>query len=138
MAVAMLMATACRHPVAAPPAGALLQSRLIRADEGVVKTAPWGHWLARVHGDTAATSKMALSLFTLSPGQAPHPPHQHLEEELMILVQGAGTWHLKGQESPAHQGDVVYAAPWDMHGLRNTGDTPLSYYVLKWTGKTAQ
>jgi quercetin dioxygenase-like cupin family protein len=139
-ATGLMVAAACRGHQTGPPPAAVgsepLRSRLVHSDEGALKEEVWGHWRSRLRGDTHGVSKMALSLFTLAPGQAPHPPHRHAEEELMILVEGAGTWHLNGTESPAHQGDVVYAAPWDMHGLRNTADRPLSYYVLKWNART--
>jgi mannose-6-phosphate isomerase-like protein (cupin superfamily) len=119
-----LALVACAHPPAPP-----LRSTLVHAGDGAPRGAPWGQWRPRVRGD--ATRGMSLSLFSLAPGQAPHPPHKHAEEELLILVTGTGVWHLNGQESPAGPGDVVYAAPWEMHGLRNTGSTPLDYYVLK-------
>ena len=53
----------------------------------------------------------------------------------MILAEGTGTWHLDGKELPARKGDVVYAAPWTMHGLKNTDDAPLTYYMVKWNSK---
>jgi mannose-6-phosphate isomerase-like protein (cupin superfamily) len=115
-----------------PPA-AVLRSQLVRGADGEVKSEAWGQWQRRLRGDTPAMSKMALSLFTLAPGEAPHPPHRHAEEEIMILVAGQGSWHLQGQDSPAQAGDLMYLAPWDVHGLRNTGPAPLRYYVLKWS-----
>jgi mannose-6-phosphate isomerase-like protein (cupin superfamily) len=78
---------------------------------------------------------MVVLVVTLKPGQAPHPPHRHAEEEFMILAEGTGTWHLDGKEIPARNGDAVYAAPWIMHGLKNTGETPLTYYMVKWNNK---
>jgi mannose-6-phosphate isomerase-like protein (cupin superfamily) len=120
----ILLAGGCGHPLPR-------RSTLVHATDGAPRPAPWGEWRPRVRTDTSAG--LSLSLFTLAPGQAPHPPHKHVEEELMILVSGTGVWHLAGQDSAAAPGDVVYAAPWDMHGLRNSGTTPLSYYVLKRT-----
>jgi endonuclease YncB( thermonuclease family) len=78
---------------------------------------------------------MVVLAVTLKPGKAPHPPHQHAEEEFMILADGTGTWHLDGKEWPARKGDVVYAAPWIMHGLKNTSTGPLTYYMVKWNNK---
>jgi mannose-6-phosphate isomerase-like protein (cupin superfamily) len=78
---------------------------------------------------------MIVLAVTLKPGQAPHPPHRHAEEEFMILADGTGTWTLGDKQMPARKGDVVYAAPWMQHGLRNTGDTPLTYYLVKWSNK---
>jgi quercetin dioxygenase-like cupin family protein len=78
---------------------------------------------------------MVVLAVTLKPGQAPHPPHQHAEEEFMILTEGVGTWHLDGKEFSARKGDVLYAAPWILHGLKNTSDAPLTYSMVKWNNK---
>jgi hypothetical protein len=78
---------------------------------------------------------MIVLAVTLKPGHAPHPPHQHAEEEFMILTEGSGTWTLNDNEMPARKGDVLYAAPWALHGLKNTGDSPLTYYMVKWSNK---
>jgi mannose-6-phosphate isomerase-like protein (cupin superfamily) len=78
---------------------------------------------------------MVVLVVTLKPGQAPHPPHRHAEEEFMILADGSGTWTLDRKEIAAKKGDVVYAAPWTMHGLKNTGNAPLTYYMVKWNNK---
>jgi endonuclease YncB( thermonuclease family) len=63
------------------------------------------------------------------------PPHRHAEEELMVLARGSGTWSLDEKELSARTGDVLYAAPWTLHGVRNTGDVPLDYYMVKWSSK---
>jgi N-acyl-D-amino-acid deacylase len=114
------------------------RGRLIRAEEAVPTRGPWGEWHRYFRGDTHGTKDMVVLAVTLKPGQAPHPPHQHAEEEFMILVEGTGTWTLDGKEMPARKGDVVYAAPWTMHGLKNTGDAPLTYYMVKWNNKGVQ
>jgi mannose-6-phosphate isomerase-like protein (cupin superfamily) len=44
-------------------------------------------------------------------------------------------WHLGGKEFPARPGDVIYAASGTMHSITNTGDVPLTYYMLKWDAK---
>jgi mannose-6-phosphate isomerase-like protein (cupin superfamily) len=110
-----------------------LAPSLVRRAEAVPTGGPWGQWRRYFRGETYGMKDLVVLVVTLKPGQAPHPPHQHAEEEFMILAEGTGTWHLDGKEVPAQRGDVVYAAPWSMHGLKNTGDTPLTYYMVKWT-----
>jgi mannose-6-phosphate isomerase-like protein (cupin superfamily) len=121
------------------PARALAErpfaSGLVRGEDAVPTRGPWGEWRRYFRGETHGTRDMVVLVVTLKPGQAPHPPHQHAEEEFMILAEGAGTWHLDGKEFPARKGDVVYAAPWVMHGLKNTGAAPLTYYMVKWNNK---
>src|SRR5262245_17848929 len=109
-----------RPASAQPPAGKPLASALVRSDEAVPTRGEWGGWLRYFRDDTHGTRDMVVLAVTLKPGHAPHPPHQHAEEEIMLLAEGSGTWHLDGKESPARKGDVVYAAPWSMHGIKNT------------------
>jgi quercetin dioxygenase-like cupin family protein len=112
-----------------------LASGLVRAEAAVPTRGEWGEWRRYFRGETHGTKDMVVLVVTLKAGQAPHPPHRHAEEEFMILTEGTGTWHLGGKELPARKGDVVYAAPWTMHGLKNTGDAPLTYYMVKWNSK---
>ncbi len=113
-----------------------LAAALVRAKDAVVTTGDWGHWLRYFRGDTHGSRDLVVLAVTLKPGEAPHPPHQHTEEELMIVVMGSGVWQLDGKEMLAETGDVVYAAPWTMHGLRNnSGEAPLMYYMVKWSGQ---
>jgi mannose-6-phosphate isomerase-like protein (cupin superfamily) len=117
------------------PAERKLGSAVIRATDAAPTRGPWGEWLRYFRGDTHGTSDMVVLAVTLKPGQEPHPPHQHPEEEFMILAEGSGAWHLDGKDFPAKKGDVLYAAPWAMHGVKNTGDKPLTYYMVKWNNK---
>jgi mannose-6-phosphate isomerase-like protein (cupin superfamily) len=117
------------------PAGKTLVSALIRSESAVPTRGPWGEWRRYFRGATHGTRDMVVLAVTLKPGEEPHPPHRHAEEELMILAEGAGTWRLDDREFPAVKGDVVYAAPWSLHGVKNTGAAPLVYYMVKWTGK---
>jgi len=112
-----------------------LPSGLVRGEDAVPTRGPWGEWRRYFRGDTHGTKDMVVLVVTLKPGQAPHPPHRHAEEEFMILADGSGTWTLGGKEIVAKKGDVVYAAPWTTHGLKNTGDAPLTYYMVKWNNK---
>ena len=36
---------------------------------------------------------------------------------------------------PLRKGDVLYVAPWVMHGEVNTGKEPLEFFVARWAGK---
>jgi quercetin dioxygenase-like cupin family protein len=112
-----------------------LSSALIRIEDAVSTRGDWGEWHRYFRGQTHGTKDMVVLVVTLKPGHAPHPPHRHAEEDFMILTGGSGTWTLDGEESVAKKGDVVYAAPWTLHGLKNTGDAPLTYYMVKWNNK---
>ncbi len=96
---------------------------------------PWGEMRKAFTGESAYTQKLFVSSFVLKAGMEVHPPHQHAQEEFMTMVEGSGTWHLDGKEIPAKKGDVIYVAPWVRHGLKNTSDKDLVYFVAQWNPK---
>jgi mannose-6-phosphate isomerase-like protein (cupin superfamily) len=69
-----------------------LSSALVRGEEAVPTQGPWGEWRRYYRGDAHGTKDMVVLVVTLKPGQAPHAPHRHAEEEFMILADGSGTW----------------------------------------------
>lgn len=85
--------------------------------------------------NTYGIENVSSGIVEIKSGYENHPPHQHAEEEFLILLEGSGTWSINGEKSAAHAGDLMYARPWDRHGLKNTGDVPLKFYFIKWNGK---
>jgi quercetin dioxygenase-like cupin family protein len=120
---------------AQPPTARPQASGLVRAGDAVPTRGDWGEWRRYFRGETHGTKDLVVLAVTLKPGHEPHPPHRHAEEEFLILAAGTGTWQIDGKEFPAREGDVVYAAPWAVHGLKNTGPAPLTYYMVKWNTK---
>ena len=95
----------------------------------------WGTLYTYYKSPTYGTTDGLAAVAVIKPGREIHPPHQHAEEEYLMVVEGSGTWHLNGRDLPAKTGDMQYAAPWDVHGITNTGRTPLRFVVWKWNGK---
>jgi quercetin dioxygenase-like cupin family protein len=71
-----------------------------------------------------------LHLTELGPGQAPHAPHKHLHEEVMMLQTGVLDVTIDGKTTRISAGSVVYAASNEMHGWRNPGTGPAQYFVI--------
>ena len=46
-------------------------------------------------------------------------------------------WSLNGKEYPLKAGDLMYSKPMDWHGIRNSGDTPMRFFVFKWKPRDA-
>ena len=95
----------------------------------------WGEALTYFSGPTFGSREGLWAVATIKPGLEIHPPHQHEAEEFMMVLEGTGTWHLNGEEFPAHPGDTLYAEPWHIHGIKNTGTKPLKFVVWKWDTK---
>ena len=66
--------------------------------------------------------QLEMHVTTLNPGMEPHPPHRHVNEELIIMREGQcetlsnGTWVKVGP------GSVVFNASNSLHGLAQRGN----------------
>jgi len=92
----------------------------------------WGRFLTYFSGDTEHVSDVLTGVAVIKPGAQIHPPHKHIEEEFLMVLEGNGTWTIGNKDFAASSGDILYAAPWDLHGLKNTGVTPLRFVVFKY------
>jgi mannose-6-phosphate isomerase-like protein (cupin superfamily) len=122
---------------AAKPVPVDLASHIFRAAETRTSTGTWGS--IHIYTSDAASSFGAASVLTAEleflPGKQLQPPHLHPEEEFQFVIEGSGTWSLNGQEYPLKAGDLMYTRPWDWHGIRNSGEVPLKFFVFKWRAK---
>lgn len=133
LAVGGVLATAAVVAVAQAP-GPLVTA--VRAgSDAKAEIFDWGTLVTYFAGDSYAATDSLTAIAIINPGMEIHPPHVHSEEEYLMVLEGEGTWSVKGEEFPAAAGDVLYAAPWDEHGIRNTGDKPLRFVVFKWNAK---
>jgi quercetin dioxygenase-like cupin family protein len=86
---------------------------------------------------TPTLDELELHVTTLNPGEAPHPPHQHPEEELIIIKEGMVESTVNGITTRIGPGSVIFQASNQLHGLKNVGTTKAVYHVIKWkTEKT--
>jgi quercetin dioxygenase-like cupin family protein len=83
-------------------------------------------------GPTATLDQLECHVTTLKPGQAPHAPHAHPEEELIIVKEGTIEAMQKGETKQVGPGSIIFEASNELHGLRNVGSTPATYFVIKW------
>jgi len=66
----------------------------------------------------------------LAPGAAPHPPHQHVHEEVLLIREGTLEVMVAGGTETLGPGSVVYFASNQKHGWRNPGTETAQYFVL--------
>lgn len=116
--------------------GPLLQSSIVKADnlqpEGA---APGAKAYVHFNGPTEQLAAVAAGLVTLEPGAQPHPPHRHSEEEIMIMGEGTGEFSINGVATQVKAGDMIFAEANVLHGVRNTGQTRMTFYFIKTMGK---
>jgi quercetin dioxygenase-like cupin family protein len=94
---------------------------------------PFGELTVFCDGSTAQLKSLVIGTLLLYAGQEPHPPHQHPEEEIMIVTEGQGTILVGGKNSSVGPGSVMYAEGNALHGVKNTSDKPLRFYYMKWS-----
>jgi XRE family transcriptional regulator, regulator of sulfur utilization len=83
-------------------------------------------------GRTATLDSLDIHVTTLDPGKAPHPPHKHLNEELLIIKEGTLEVLENGETKRAGPGSVVLITVNQLHGIRNPGPGTVTYYVVGW------
>src|ERR1700679_620177 len=112
--------------------GPLLQSSVVKLEglqaEGA---APGAKAYVHFNGPTEQLAALASGLVTLEPGAQPHTPHRHPEEEIMIVGDGSGEFSINGVATQVKTGDMVFAEANELHGVRNTGTTRMTFYFIK-------
>jgi uncharacterized cupin superfamily protein len=84
-------------------------------------------------GPTATVNQLEMHVSTLNPGMSSHPPHRHVNEELIILREGQCETLSSGEWVKVEPGSVVFNASNSLHGFRNVGTVPAVYHVINWS-----
>ncbi len=114
-------------------ASAGLGSRVYTWESHPVEKTPNGERRAIFDGTTATVDRLESHITTLNPRTASHAAHRHPDEELIFVREGVIEATINGVATKAPAGSVIFYASNDLHGMRNAGDTPASYFVLRWT-----
>jgi mannose-6-phosphate isomerase-like protein (cupin superfamily) len=102
---------------------------------GAEGTAPGTAAYVHYNGPTQQLATMCTGMVVLDPGASPHPPHQHPEEEFMIVASGTGVIEVAGRSTQAGPGAIMYCGANVFHGITNTGTTPMTFYWSKWMAR---
>lgn len=109
-----------------------LPNSTMNADKAKVTREDFGELRVYYDGPTDQLKAMTAGSLMLKPGMQPHPPHQHPEEEMMVIAEGMGEIVVEGKKSRVGPGSMMYCAGGKLHGIVNTGQTPLLFYYYKW------
>jgi mannose-6-phosphate isomerase-like protein (cupin superfamily) len=112
-----------------------LPDRVIIAEEVTPESFPGCTVFSYFNGPTDQLSGVSTGMVVLEPGASPHEPHQHPEEEFMIVASGTGEIVCGGTVTPVGPGAIMYCAGNTIHGISNTGATPMTFYWSKWTAR---
>lgn len=85
-----------------------------------------------VQRPTATLDELEIHITTLNPGETPHAPHQHPDEELLIVKEGTVESLNNGELKRLGPGSVIFQAANQLHAIKNVGGVPATYHVIKW------
>lgn len=81
---------------------------------------------------TPTLDELECHITTLNPGASPHEPHKHVDEELILVKEGIVESLVNGEKRRAGPGSVIFQSSNQLHAIRNVGDMPATYFVVKW------
>jgi quercetin dioxygenase-like cupin family protein len=96
-----------------------------------VQTTKTGERRDVLKGSTVTMQNLSCHATTVNPNDASHGAHRHADDEIVIVKEGTMEVAINGQSQRAGAGSVVFFASNDLHGMRNAGDTRLTYYVIR-------
>ena len=107
-------------------------SGLKDADKAETAHKSFGDERVYFNGSTPQLKDVTAGSLLLHPGQEPHPPHKHPEEEFMFIAEGHGEILINGVTHKVGPGAVMYCEGNKLHGVKNTSSAPLLFYFSKW------
>jgi quercetin dioxygenase-like cupin family protein len=110
----------------------LMTSSVFDWEKIPVKETPTGASRDFFKAPTATLDQLECHVTTVKPGQASHAAHAHPEEELIIVKEGLIESTQNGEVKRAGPGSIIFESSNQLHGLRNAGTTPATYFVVKW------
>ena len=119
--------------LALPLPGAKLPDGTRPAQAAKLTREPFGELRIYYDGPTDQLKSMVAGSLLLNAGATPHPPHMHPEEEFMLVTEGTGEISVAGKVTQVGPGTMMYCAANKLHGVLNTGKTPLLFYFYKWS-----
>src|SRR5438105_4737219 len=108
----------------------LLPTKTFKFEDLPVKVNGQNKSRAVLNGETHLGYAIELHMTELGPGQAPHPPHKHVHEEMLLLQSGTLETTINGQMATLTPGSIAYLASNDLHGWRNPGPERAQYFVI--------
>jgi len=128
IAVALtLTGVAAMQPKPAP-----LGSQVWDWKDMVAKPNATGEVRTIVRAPTVTLDELEIHITTLKPGLESHAPHQHPNEEMLIVREGTVEALVDGKLQRMGPGSIVFQASNQLHNIKNVGTTPATYHVINW------
>lgn len=119
------------RPAAESAAPDTLRSGVFEWEKLTATPTKVGFRRAVLDAPTVTCERLRCHITTLNAGQAAHPAHRHPDEEVILVKEGVIEVTINGRTERASAGSVFFFASNDEHGMRNAGDGPATYYVIR-------
>ncbi len=107
-----------------------LPSGAYRFEDLPVKESGANRSRAVFDGATHSGFHIDMHMTELGPGEAPHAPHSHVHEEMVMIKDGTLEVTINGKVTRLGPGSTAYVASNERHGWRNAGQGRALYFVL--------
>jgi (S)-ureidoglycine aminohydrolase len=81
---------------------------------------------------TAMLNRFDIHVTTLNVGQQSHDPHMHVNEEIILMIDGNAEERIEDKKELAKPGDIIRLGSKVLHNITNVGDKPCMYYAIQW------
>ena len=107
-----------------------LPSKCYRYEDLPVRESGQNRSRAILNGKTRTAFGVELHETELAPGLAPHAPHHHVHEEMILIREGTLEVTIATETIRLGPGSIAYVASNQEHGLRNAGTIRARYFVM--------
>ena len=108
-----------------------LPNTIVDPESAPLKKLPFGEAHVYFDGATDQVRSMVGGSLLLAVGKS-DPPHQHEEEEFMVIAEGTAEILVDGKTVRVKPGSMMFCAANKTHGITNTGRVPVLFYYYKW------
>lgn len=81
---------------------------------------------------TAMLNRFDIHVTTLNVGQQSHDPHTHVNEEIILMMDGNAEERIEDKRESANSGDIIRLGSKVLHNITNVGNKPCMYYAIQW------
>ena len=81
---------------------------------------------------TAMLNRFDIHVTQLNVGFKSHEPHTHVNEEIILMLDGNGEMQIGTDHQKANPGDLVLLGSNILHNITNVGSIPCLYFAIQW------
>ncbi|MEI9945136.1 MAG: cupin domain-containing protein [Chitinophagaceae bacterium] len=105
---------------------------LLNADSLEFKKTEIGGTVKYFDRPSAMTENFEMHITQLYHKGPSHAPHQHVDTEAILILEGNTTMTIDGVNYTAGPGDLYIMGSGTLHGISNAEEKPCRYFAFKW------